>query len=120
MLRRTNVRFPSLQSVVMIVSENCEILVAINSKLHLSRVSLCFKDFAEALSATAQALLVFNDIYHDETLTTQLFVLEKRFTVSSGCYFMNNSDEQHQSESLKLSGMLSTYLTRVLTNFALV
>ena len=95
MLRRTNVCFPSLQSTVVIVSESRETIVAINSKLHLIRVSLCFKDFAEALSATAQALLVFNDIYHDETLTTQLFVLEKRFMVSSGCYFMNSSDEQH-------------------------
>ena len=39
--------------------------------------------FAKALDATAKALHDFNDIYHDVTLTTQLFVLYERFWV---CY----------------------------------
>lgn len=54
---------------------------ATSSRLYLDRFPLAFFAFASALDAVAKAFNDFNDVYHDETLTTQLFVLHERFKV---------------------------------------
>ena len=52
-----------------------------NTEKYLDRFPLCFSSFGGALNATVKALDGFNDVYHDETLTLQLYTLEKRFQV---------------------------------------
>lgn len=66
-------------TISIVLTSPLDINLARSSTLYLGTFSAYFKKFSNALNAMRKALHVFSDVYHDETLITQLLILEKWF-----------------------------------------